>query len=177
MVVLQQGQKGLARTGGQSKSLMNGSLFWDDKASPLLSCKRSHPCRSPAQAPLIPISLPKLTANFGPAPPPLPPKKTPTQIKAQFAQTIFSELFVQAVPSFPFTISNNWQKEIVQTVFSWVGGFLGGSPSVDLRKSGFTKFGRLWGPFFLFLQGKLTKKATFSGLFGAWWVGVQNLWR
>ena len=57
------------------------------------------------------------------------PQKPPTQIKAQFEQTISGQ-FVQTVPLFPFKIRNR-QKEFVQTVLYLGGWFLGGSPSLD----------------------------------------------
>ena len=51
------------------------------------------------------------------------PKKLPTQIKVQFAQTIL-EQFVQTVPPFPKKTENK-QKDFAQTVvqtvlFGWV---------------------------------------------------------
>ena len=60
------------------------------------------------------------------------PKKPPTQIKTQFAQTISGQ-FVETVPPLPFKTSRKEPEEFVQTVCAiWVGGFLGGSPSLDL---------------------------------------------
>ena len=61
------------------------------------------------------------------------PKKTPTPMQAQFAQTI-SEQFVQLVPLFLLSNSaaENKQKELAQTLFIWVGVFLGGLPSLEL---------------------------------------------
>ena len=66
------------------------------------------------------------------------PKNSPTQIKAQFAQTISGQ-FVQTVP--PFSLYNKQKtgrkssrKLFVQTVFIWVGGFLGGSPSLEFSR-------------------------------------------
>ena len=62
------------------------------------------------------------------------PKKPPTQIKTQFAQTT-SEQFVQAVPPFPCKTSRKRQKSLcklfAKTVFIWVGGFSGGLPSLE----------------------------------------------
>ena len=40
---------------------------------------------------------------------------------------------MQIVPPFPFKISRKQTKEFAQTVFIWVGGFLGESPSLQRR--------------------------------------------
>ena len=52
----------------------------------------------------------------------------------QFAQTISGQ-FVQTVHLFPLEQAENRQKSLrklfVQTVFIWVGGFWGGSPSLE----------------------------------------------
>ena len=57
-----------------------------------------------------------------------PPPKTPTQIKTRFVQTISGQ-FIQTVPLFPLKQAEKRQKNLhrlfVQTVFIWVGGFLG----------------------------------------------------
>ena len=63
------------------------------------------------------------------------PKKPPTQIKAQFAQTISGQ-FVQTVPPLPFKTSRKDAEEFAQTVcancfYLGLGGFLGGSPSLE----------------------------------------------
>ena len=60
------------------------------------------------------------------------PKKPPTQIKTQLAQ-IISGQFAQTVPPFfPSKQGENGRKSLrklfVQTVFIWVGAFLGGLP-------------------------------------------------
>ena len=64
-----------------------------------------------------------------------PPKKTPTQIKTQFAQTI-SGHSVQIVPLFPLKRAENRQKEFAQTVCAhcFYFGFLGwGAPESSFR--------------------------------------------
>ena len=52
----------------------------------------------------------------------------------QFGQTISGQ-FVQTVPIFPLKQAENREKSLpklfVQTVFIWVGVFLGGSPSLE----------------------------------------------
>ena len=62
------------------------------------------------------------------------PKKPPTQIKTQFAQTIRDSLY-KLSPLYPLKQAEKSQKSLrklfVQTAFIWVGGFLGGSPSLD----------------------------------------------
>ena len=63
------------------------------------------------------------------------PQKPPTQIKTQFAQTISGQ-FVQTVPlDDPLKQAEKRQKSLrklfVQNVFIWVGGFSGGSPSLE----------------------------------------------
>ena len=60
------------------------------------------------------------------------PNKPPTQIK-----TVCANNLCKLSPLFPFKTSRKQRKEFVQTVFIWVGGFLGGSPSLQFRNSFF----------------------------------------
>ena len=90
-----------------------------------------------------------------------PPKKPPTQIK-QFAQTVCANnfgTFCAKCPPFSFKKSRNRQKSLckpfVQTVFIWLRGFWGGSPSVhfifeEVIRITYTLFTRpQLGPFFV----------------------------
>ena len=64
-------------------------------------------------------------------------KGRPTQIKAQFAQTISGQ-FVQTVPPFPLKQAENRQKEFAQTVcancFFILGGWFFGVGRLPLTK-------------------------------------------
>ena len=57
-------------------------------------------------------------------------------LQKQCTQTISGQ-FLQIVPLFPLKYAENRQKSLrklfVQTVFIWVGGFLGGSPFLEKR--------------------------------------------